>query len=78
MSSAVIKLSSNFRWNLHKQAFPGCELVDWLLSVGLTHDRVEALKYGRQLIDGRILKHVAGQRHFHDSPFFYSFVRKEE
>ncbi|XP_059478612.1 integral membrane protein GPR155 isoform X2 [Neocloeon triangulifer] len=73
-------IARNRRWRLQqfKQAFPGCELVDWLLSVGLAHDRVEALKYGRQLVEGRVLKHVAGHRHFMDGPFFYCFVLKEQ
>ncbi|XP_065335026.1 lysosomal cholesterol signaling protein [Cloeon dipterum] len=70
-------IARNRRWRLQqfKHAFPGCELVDWLLSVGLVHDRVEAVKYGRQLVEGRVLKHVAGHRHFHDGPFFYCFIR---
>ena len=32
--------------------FFGSDLVDWLLEVGLTHSRQEAVQYGRHLITG--------------------------
>ncbi|KAF4533331.1 hypothetical protein B566_EDAN004452 [Ephemera danica] len=68
-------IARNRRWRLRqlRQSFPGCELVDWLVTVGLANDRVDAVKYGRHLLDGRVLRHVGNQRHFHDSPFFYTF-----
>lgn len=51
----------------------GTELVDWLILVGLARDRSEALRYGRRLVDGRLLRHVKSEHHFYDRPFFYTF-----
>lgn len=59
-------------------SFAGHELVDWLLMVGLAHDRTDAVKYGRRLLDGRVIRHAENLHHFHDQPLFYTFVLKED
>lgn len=55
------------------QVFCGTELVDWLLLVGLARDRSEAIKYGKHLVNGRVIRHIKDLHHFHDQPFFYTF-----
>ena len=68
------------RWRLKKyrDVFLGTELVDWLILVGLAHDRSQALRYGRYLLSGRLIRHVANEYHFHDQPFFYTFQSTEQ
>nr|XP_045596730.1 integral membrane protein GPR155-like isoform X2 [Procambarus clarkii] len=63
------------RWRLKNLAavFGGKELVDWLLMVGLAHDRTDAVKYGRQLLQGGIIRHIDNLHHFHDQALFYTF-----
>lgn len=67
------------RWRLktYRSVFIGKELVDWLIRVGLAHDRSEALRYGRHLLDGRLIRHIRNEHHFHDRPFFYTFQSEE-
>ena len=67
------------RWRLktYRSVFIGKELVDWLVRVGLAHDRSEALRYGRHLLDGRLIRHIRSEHHFHDRPFFYTFQPDE-
>uniref|UniRef100_T1IYY0 DEP domain-containing protein n=1 Tax=Strigamia maritima TaxID=126957 RepID=T1IYY0_STRMM len=62
--------------NNYKSVFRGNELVDWLLAVGLAHDRTEAIKYGQQLLLARVLKHKDGEQTFCDLPIFYILVFK--
>ena len=38
--------------SVQKGVFYGSDLVDWLLEVGLTHSRQDAVIYGRHLITG--------------------------
>ncbi|XP_042861951.1 integral membrane protein GPR155-like [Penaeus japonicus] len=63
------------RWRLKNlpAVFGGKELVDWLLMVGLARDRTDAIKYGRQLLQGRVIRHIDNLHHFHDQPLFYTF-----
>jgi len=56
------------------KVFCGHELVDWLMLVGLARDRSEGVKYGRHLINGRVMRHVKDLHHFHDQPAFYTFL----
>ncbi|GAB6023980.1 hypothetical protein CHUAL_008706 [Chamberlinius hualienensis] len=67
------------RWRMksYDSVFCGNELVDWLLIVGLAHDRSEAIKYGRHLLSGRIIRHAENQHHFFDLPYFYVFIALE-
>ena len=57
----------------YSQVFCGHELVDWLMLVGLARDRSEAVKYGRHLLNGRVICHIKNLHHFHDQAFFYKF-----
>ncbi|XP_046388292.1 integral membrane protein GPR155 [Ischnura elegans] len=54
--------------------FKGCDLVAWLLEVGLVHDRAEGTRYGNHLLDGGVIRHVAGRHHFHDRSYIYHFT----
>lgn len=54
--------------------FLGCELVEWLLQVGLALDRGEAVLYGIRLQQGGVLRHVNHQHGFQDSHLYYRFI----
>lgn len=58
---------------MYKSVFWGKELVSWLVEVGLAHDRAEAVKYGKALLNGCIIKQFDEKYHFHDSLYFYVF-----
>ena len=47
--------------------------MEWLLLVGLAQDRTDAVKYGRRLLQGGVMRHVDQLHHFHDQPLFYTF-----
>ena len=59
---------------LFRHVFTGQEMVEWLLRRGLAADRTEAIKYGRRLVDGRVVRHLRQQHHFHDRHLFYQLV----
>uniref|UniRef100_A0A673Y1T3 G protein-coupled receptor 155 n=1 Tax=Salmo trutta TaxID=8032 RepID=A0A673Y1T3_SALTR len=46
--------------------FLGTELVEWLLQVGLSQDRGEALLYGGRLQQGGVLQHITQEYGFQD------------
>lgn len=75
MDKCIKDIVRDRRWRLRNlpAVFGGSELVDWLLLVGLARDRTDAVKYGRQLLQGHIIYHIENQHHFHDQPLFYSF-----
>jgi len=75
MDKCIRDLVRDRRWRLKKyrSVFLGTELVDWLILVGLAHDRSQALRYGRYLLSGRLIRHIGNEYHFHDQPFFYTF-----
>ncbi|XP_026000079.1 integral membrane protein GPR155-like [Astatotilapia calliptera] len=54
--------------------FLGCELVEWLLQVGLAQDRGEAVLYGMRLQQGGVLQHIKQEYSFQDSPLYYRFM----
>ncbi|XP_071455001.1 lysosomal cholesterol signaling protein [Hetaerina americana] len=54
--------------------FKGSDLVGWLLEVGLVHDRAEGTNYGKHLLEGGVIRHVAGRHNFHDKPYVYHFT----
>ncbi|XP_015519847.1 lysosomal cholesterol signaling protein [Neodiprion pinetum] len=58
---------------VYRGVFTGTDLVDWLLEAGLVSDRPAAVMYGRCLLDARVLCHVDGTEHFHDSNLLYTF-----
>ncbi|XP_037287326.2 lysosomal cholesterol signaling protein [Rhipicephalus microplus] len=59
-------------------AFVGKDLVDWLIAVGLCHDRVQAARYGKALLEGRVIEHATGQHHFCDELYTYKFLPSHE
>ena len=52
MDSIIKDVRTRFR-SIQKGVFYGSDLVDWLLEVGLTHSRQDAVIYGRHLITGK-------------------------
>ncbi|XP_060534255.1 lysosomal cholesterol signaling protein [Cylas formicarius] len=69
-------IAADRRWRLktYKNVFTGTRFVDWMVEVGLARDRVEAVNYGRHLIEGKVLKHINGVYHFYDRGLLYTFV----
>lgn len=65
---------SRWRFAVYHDVFAGKEFIDWLIEVGLARDRVEAVNYGRHLIEGRVLKHINGVYHFYDRSLLYTFM----
>lgn len=59
-------------------AFMGKDLVDWLLAVGLCQDRVQATRYGKRLLEGRVIAHAVGQHHFCDKLYTYVFLPSDD
>uniref|UniRef100_A0A8C7PEJ7 G protein-coupled receptor 155 n=1 Tax=Oncorhynchus mykiss TaxID=8022 RepID=A0A8C7PEJ7_ONCMY len=51
--------------------FLGSELVEWLLQVGLSQDRGEALLYGGRLQQGGVLQHITQEYGFQDDELHY-------
>lgn len=70
--AAIVK-DVRVRLTSHKAVFKGNEMVDWLLEVGLARDRVDGVEYGRQLVKGRVIRHVANHLDFYDDCFLYTF-----
>uniref|UniRef100_A0A8C7VV47 G protein-coupled receptor 155a n=1 Tax=Oncorhynchus mykiss TaxID=8022 RepID=A0A8C7VV47_ONCMY len=54
--------------------FLGSELVEWLLQVGLSQDRGEALLYGIRLLQGGVLQHITQEYSFKDGNLHYFSV----
>lgn len=61
----------------YSSVFCGNELIDWLMLVGLARDREEGVKYGKHLLNGRVIRHIKNLHYFHDQPFFYTFSPPE-
>ncbi|XP_076059011.1 integral membrane protein GPR155 homolog anchor isoform X2 [Oratosquilla oratoria] len=79
MDKCIRDIVRDRRWRLKQlpAVFGGHELVDWLLMVGLARDRTDAVKYGRRLLQGQVIRHVEDYHHFHDQPLFYTFRPKD-
>lgn len=54
--------------------FFGCDLVNWLLEVGLAMDRGEAVMYGERLVKGGIIQHITDDFEFRDERLYYHFT----
>ncbi|ETE59605.1 Integral membrane protein, partial [Ophiophagus hannah] len=54
--------------------FFGCDLVNWLLEVGLALDRGEAVVYGERLVKGGIIQHITNDFEFRDERLYYHFT----
>lgn len=71
---SAIAVDRRWRFTTYRHVFTGTQFIDWLIDVGLARDRVEAVNYGRHLIEGKVLKHINGVYHFYDRNLLYSFV----
>lgn len=71
-------IAKDKRWRIkvYKKVFYGSHFVDYLLDVGLARDRVEALKYGKRLIDGRVMRHINNCHHFADKKLLFTFCNR--
>ncbi|KYN35218.1 hypothetical protein ALC56_10393 [Trachymyrmex septentrionalis] len=58
---------------VYRGVFSGTDLVNWLLEVGIVDNREDAVRYGRCLLESRVLQHVDGTRHFYDENLLYTF-----
>ncbi|XP_024894989.1 integral membrane protein GPR155 isoform X2 [Pteropus alecto] len=56
--------------------FCGCDLVNWLIEVGLASDRGEAVIYGDRLVQGGVIQHITNDYEFRDEYLFYRFLQK--
>ncbi|NXP40386.1 GP155 protein, partial [Leiothrix lutea] len=56
--------------------FFGCDLVNWLLQVGLASDRGEAVVYGDRLLKGGVVQHITNEFEFRDEYLYYRFIPK--
>ncbi|XP_054578774.1 integral membrane protein GPR155 [Eptesicus fuscus] len=56
--------------------FCGCDLVNWLIEVGLASDRGEAVLYGDRLVQGGVIQHITNDYEFRDEYLFYRFLQK--
>uniref|UniRef100_A0A4W3IGA8 G protein-coupled receptor 155 n=1 Tax=Callorhinchus milii TaxID=7868 RepID=A0A4W3IGA8_CALMI len=55
----------------YTDVFQGCHLVDWLIQVGLAHDRGEAVNYGNRLLKGGVIQHITEDYSFCDESLYY-------
>ncbi|KAF7286570.1 hypothetical protein GWI33_004610 [Rhynchophorus ferrugineus] len=76
LNSCKNAIASDRRWRLtiYKDVFTGNQFIDWLIDLGLARDRVEAVNYGRHLLEGKVIKHINGVYHFYDRNLLYTFV----
>nr|XP_020024469.1 integral membrane protein GPR155 isoform X2 [Castor canadensis] len=56
--------------------FCGCDLVNWLIEIGLASDRGEAVIYGDRLVQGGVIQHITNEYEFRDEYLFYRFLQK--
>uniref|UniRef100_A0A8C0VP24 G protein-coupled receptor 155 n=1 Tax=Cyanistes caeruleus TaxID=156563 RepID=A0A8C0VP24_CYACU len=57
--------------------FFGCDLVNWLMQVGLASDRGEAVVYGDRLLKGGVVQHITNEFEFRDEYLYYRFIPKK-
>lgn len=71
-------IAKDKRWRIkvYKKVFYGSVFVDYLIDVGLASDRNEAVKYGKRLIDGRIMRHINNCHHFVDKKLLFTFCNR--
>ncbi|XP_067644870.1 lysosomal cholesterol signaling protein isoform X2 [Eurosta solidaginis] len=71
-------IAKDRRWRIrvYRKVFYGTEFVDWLIEVGLSKDRLEAIQYARHLVDGRVLRHINNVYHFEDKQLLYNFCER--
>jgi len=59
----------------YKAVFRGKDLIDWIIEADLVSNRQEGIYYCRNLIKGRVLRHVDNYLDFYDDNFLYTFAR---
>ncbi|XP_054732523.1 integral membrane protein GPR155 isoform X1 [Anastrepha obliqua] len=71
-------IAKDRRWRIkvYRRVFYGTEFVDWLIEVGLSKDRLEAVHYARHLVDGRVLRHINNVYQFEDKQLLYNFCAR--
>ncbi|XP_002021255.2 integral membrane protein GPR155 [Drosophila persimilis] len=71
-------IAKDRRWRIrvYRKVFYGSEFVSWLIEVGLSKDRMEAVHYARHLVDGRVLRHINNVYHFEDKLLLYNFCSR--
>ncbi|KAH8345752.1 hypothetical protein KR067_003058 [Drosophila pandora] len=71
-------IAKDRRWRIrvYRKVFYGSEFVSWLIEVGLSKDRLEAVHYARHLVDGRVLRHINNVYHFEDKLLLYNFCSR--
>ncbi|KNC25712.1 hypothetical protein FF38_12876 [Lucilia cuprina] len=71
-------IAKDRRWRIrtYRKVFYGCEFVDWLIEVGLSKDRLEAVHYAKHLVNGRVLRHINNVYHFEDKQLLYNFCSR--
>nr|XP_019967053.1 PREDICTED: DEP domain-containing mTOR-interacting protein-like [Paralichthys olivaceus] len=57
----------------YRRAFPGCQLIDWLLQNGEAESRRRGVELCRALQEHGIIQHVANKHDFFDSGLLYQF-----
>ncbi|XP_053290913.1 DEP domain-containing mTOR-interacting protein isoform X1 [Pleuronectes platessa] len=57
----------------YQRAFPGCQLIDWLLQNGEAESRRRGVELCRALQEHGIIRHVANKHDFFDSGVLYQF-----
>lgn len=57
--------------------FQGCDLLDWLIQVGLVQGRSEAIKYANRLLEGGIIQCLTNEFPFQDESLFYCMVQRD-
>ncbi|CAG9770867.1 unnamed protein product [Ceutorhynchus assimilis] len=70
----AIATCKRWRFKTYRHVFTGTQFIDWLIEVGLARDRIEAVNYGRHLIEGKVLRHINSVYHFYDRNLLYTFV----
>lgn len=75
LGNCRLAIACDRRWRIrvYRNCFHGGQFVDWLIEVGLAMDRVEAVKYAKKLVDGRVLRHITSRHHFYDKNYLYTF-----
>ncbi|XP_050299819.1 integral membrane protein GPR155 [Anthonomus grandis grandis] len=71
---SAIASEKRWRFQTYRNVFTGAQFIDWMIKVGLARDRIEAVNYGRHLVEGKIIKHINGVYHFYDRNLLYTFV----
>ena len=59
----------------YKAVFRGKDLIDWIIEADLVSNRQDGITYCRNLVRGRVLRHVDNYLDFYDDNFLYTFAR---